>query len=131
MQPAGAPKADESEIARIVAAFDGDHAKSALHSGIRNGDNSSREIEGGLQPHAILSAVERAMQEIGEIAFGLMNIQPEGATQEVIRVEPAQYQMGVCDRRSRATAAVADGPGCGAGAFRSYPQGSCGIEPSQ
>ena len=51
------------------------------------------------------------------------------AAEEIVRVEPSQYEVGVGDRGLRPALAIADRPGVGSGALGTNPQDAAGIYP--
>ena len=60
MQRACSAKGQQREGARIVAALDGDAAKSALHAGVADAEDAFGEVLGAVEP-AECNAIQRLM----------------------------------------------------------------------
>src|SRR2546430_10077571 len=86
---------------------------------ISYGDDASRQIEWRRESQACAGL---SAQKLDEIRPGRFEVEAECPAQEVVRIEPAEDQVGICHRRLRASAAVTDGSRRRAGAFRTHAQ---------
>ncbi len=107
MEASRASKAYKGEVSRVVAAFHGDYAQRLFHGGIGDGDNPLGEFdrcfEGGA---SALGGAARSPKEFRKAALRRFHIEPELSPQEKIRVEPAEEEIRVSDRRLAPATAV-------------------------
>ena len=101
VERAGATKREQSEIARIVAAFDGDAAESRLHAGVSDTKDAFGEM---------FSCCEGFVVNRGERLCCTRGVELHCAAEEVIGMKAAESQIRVGDGRT-ISAAVAGGTG--------------------
>ena len=63
-------------------------------------------------------------------ALGGRRVNGDFAAEEIARVEPSQYEVGIGDRGVRPASAIAGRPGIGPGTLRADPQDAAGVHPS-
>ena len=121
MQRASSAKSDEHKVPRIVATLHGDEAHGAHHVGIGNLDNAMSRLQ-GIEP-----------QRLGALAHDSITahcwIEGHFTAQEKRRVQPAQQQIGIRNRRRGAPLVVTGRTRHCPGAARSDTQRATRIDP--
>src|SRR4029079_6843373 len=109
-------KGDESEVARIVAAFDRYHTYRLLHGRIHNADDSRREL--------LDRAVRAALcQPCGHDFASALQVEAKLSPKKAFRLQTAEYEVGIGNGRLD-TPPVADRTGISSGRFRAAAQRS-------
>ncbi len=121
MQRPGAAKGEEREIARIGAQRHRDHADRPRHPHVRHAQHRRRGLH-RVQPQG-------RPQTVNEDSRHVRQRHPAFHARHPCRVQPAQKQVGIRDRRFAAATPVADRPGIGPGALRSHLQQPGGVDP--
>jgi hypothetical protein len=109
-RPAAALR-DHGEVARVAAALDGDAAEGARHDEIGDAHDAFGDLH------------EVAVEAGGELANGGTGrrvVQSHLAAEEVVRINPAQHDVGIGHRRLGPAATVSDRPGLRARALRRH-----------
>ena len=117
----GATEADEHEVARVVAALHRDQVERVDHRRVRDLDDAVRGLDDG-EP-------ERPGAALLDRPLGTVDVEADLAAEEVPRVQPAEHEVRVRDRRLGAAAAVADRPRVGARALRPDAQEAARVDP--
>src|SRR5438309_5387165 len=110
MKRTGAAEADHHEIARVVAAFDGNLTHCERHAHDRNFDDGSRSFGFGKSKWTRNMPVDRVARRF--------DIQQYFPTQKLVRIKATQQKVGICDCRLRSTLAIAGRPRISASARR-------------
>ena len=121
LQRAGPAEGDERKAARVDALLDRTGADRVRHIGVDDGEDALRrlaEAEAELDCKPADGAVRRFRVELHATA------------EEVIRVEPAENQIGVCHRRLFAAHPISRGSRRGARAARPHPKRSAVVDVS-
>ena len=111
MQRARTAKGEQLEVAEIVTAHGGDRLDRLLHLHVDDADDAFGRVD--RRPCRAVSATCGL-----DGALGRADVELHLAAEEIVLAEIAQHQVAVGDRGLRAAAAVAGGPGHGAGALR-------------
>ena len=106
----GAAEGDQRAVAQGLAALDGVHARGVGHVLVDHLDDAEAAMDRPPGP-----AARRCRARAPSLRLA---IEREAAAGEAARVDAAQHEVGVGHRRRGAAAAVAGGPGFGAGALR-------------
>ena len=120
MQRAGAAEREQGEVARVVAARQAHHADRAGHPVV--GDAHDRQRRRGRVE------AERRADLLQQRRLDRRQRHAVVDGEQPVRVEPAEDDVGVGDRRPGAAAAVADRPRRRAGALRADAQHARGID---
>src|SRR5580692_6886863 len=120
VQASCATEGDESEVARVAAALDGDDADCFLHGGVDYADHSRGKIFQG-ETRVLF------FQPFLRDAAGAIEIEREVSAEKALGLQAAEKKIGVGDGGLQA-AAVADGAGIGAGGFGSDAENAGGVE---
>ena len=115
------PNAMQVEPRRVEAAADGHQAGRLDHRRVGDVEDRDRGLE---RRHARGGSASRSIA-----ASAAAGVQRQPAAGERRRADPAEHDVGVGDRRLGAAAAVAGGPGIGAGAPRPDAQDPAGVDP--
>ena len=114
MHRPGAAEAEEREVARVVAALDGDQVERVDHRRVRDLDDPVRRL-GDVEAERLRAALlDRAPR-----AF---DVEADLAAEEVVRVQPPEDDVRVGHGRLGTAAPVADRPRIGACALRADAQ---------
>ena len=119
VQRPGTAEGDQREVARVEPLLHRLGADGIRHVGIDDGEHPF----GGLVP----VDAER-LCEAGERRIGPLGRERHLAAEEVVRVQPAEHEVGVGHRRRLAAPAVAGGAGLGARALRPYLEGAARVD---
>ena len=121
MESSAAAEGDGREPCRIVAALDRDEADGARHPGVRNADDRL----GGR--HRIKAERARDM-ELDRASCRVEVEARHGAADRPLRIDPAEHQVRIGQRRALVALGVADRPWVRAGAFRPDLKQAAGID---
>ena len=112
--------------------FNRNHPQCFFHSGVGNGDDSTRKIA-RISKAALpaTSPLPPSSEEVLETLFRRLFIKGELSTQEAFRVQTAKEQMGIRHGGRRASPAVTDRAGNRAGALGTHAKSAARIEACQ
>ena len=120
VQPRGAAKGEQREVPRIDAAPHRDEPHPLGHRRVDDPVDAARRGE-PVDPELRSDTVDRG--------FGGRPVETAPAAEKARRIEIAEHEIGVGDRRGRAAGAIAGGAGDGAGALWADMQDAAGIDP--
>ena len=121
VQRAAAAERHGDETSRIVAAFDRDEPDRAGHAGVGDLHDRCRRRRG--------VETERRADMRRDGAFGRFDIERfQPAAERARRVDAAEHDLGIGQRRPRVALAVAHGSGHRAGAFRADLEQAAAID---
>ena len=112
MQRAGAAEGDQREVARVEALLHRLGADGVRHVGVDDGEHALGSL--------VLVDAER-LGEVRERLVGALRHKRHLAAEEVVRIQPAEHEVGIGYRRRTAAPAVAGGAGLGARALGPPP----------
>ncbi len=125
MQRPAAAVAEQDEIARVEAVLDGDFPNRAGHDHGGDRNDPVRHLY-----HTVLARIaERRGDFLGDRVLCRADIELHFAAQEILRIEPAEQQIRIGDRRLAAAAAVGNRAGRRARALRADVQAFLRIDP--
>src|SRR5213593_78069 len=114
MEPTGPAETDYDEIARVVAAFDGNLTHGERHVHDRNFDDRSRSFGFGKSKWTRNMPVDGIARRF--------HVQQYFPTQKLVWIKPTQQKVGICDCRLRSTLPIAGRARISGSACRTNPE---------